>query len=395
MPRSPTPVFRGLGAAWLAIGLGGCIPAPLGSYYKPVAPQDSPRYAGDLCQGAAGAPVSMALELADGATLSIATRPATAAENSNSLMLQVEVTLRGETRMQWSDATVTVSADNDVPRRFTPDWNVSGSSPLPASGRVDWARLAPAPRLFQPGQPTPKDFSARLGASFTWLSVTPAQLEVALPGFRSASHNVGPRTFNLDAMQDGISTAPGSIRYRTAQLAREQTALAEACLREAHAPRHVSCAELASMKTETFAFPHGPLTVSGRWWIYDPARKDPLRGQLEFQLSDALDLEWSPSQITVRVSAGDATGEARQIELGSFIAYFRFRAPLTTELVGGNAVAPSGATRASFQLDLGNARSSHYRIALPPIRVGSTTLPARTIELERRRFDVGILPFNC
>jgi hypothetical protein len=379
----------------LAIGLGGCIPAPLGSYYKPIAAQNNPRYAGDLCQGAAGAPVSMVLELTDGATLSIATRPAPASGHSDSLTLLVEVALRGETRMQWSDATVTVSADNDAARRFTPDWQVSGSRPLPPSGRIDWSRLSPAPDLFQPGLPTPQDFSARLEASFAWPATAPAQLEVALPGFSTAAHTTSPLTFTLDAMQDGVGTAPGSIRYRTAQLARQQTALAAACALDAPAARPISCAELASMKTETFSFPHGPLTVSGRWWIYDPAHRDPLRGQLEFQFSDALDLDWTHSQITVRARAGDAAGEVRRIELGSLTAYSRFRAPLTTELVGGTAAEPAGATRASFQIDLGNARPSRYRIALPPIRVDGKTLPTRTIELERRRFDVGILPFNC
>lgn len=375
------------------------IPVPRGSYYKPIAANDNPRYAGDLCQGAAGAPVSMALDLADGASLSVATRPATAAGQSDGLTLQVEIALRGETRMQWTDSAVTVSPENGAARRFTPDWQVSGNRPLPPSGRVDWSRLSPAPNLFQPGQPTPKDFSARLATSFAWPTFAPARLEVVLPGFRSAAQSVGPRTFTLNAMQDGVgaTSSPGrrSIHYRTGALARQQTALAEACAREAQAPQHVSCAERASMKTETYAFPHGPLTVSGRWWIYDPTRNDPLRSQLEFQLSEALEPDWTHPQITVRAGTGDAAGDVRRIDLGAFTAYSRFRAPLTTELVGGNAAAPAGVTRASFQLDLGTARPSRYRVELPPIRIDGQTLPARTIELERRRFDVGILPFNC
>lgn len=147
--------------------LSGCIPAPLGRYYKPVYPEAAATYSGDLCYGQAGAPAVLKVPLADGVTFTVrTTRNATSEDGARQLHLSVRVP--PGVRFRFLAPRLVVHPDDTSTPADELRMEVSSRLRLPARERIDPSRLAPTPLTSPQGVPVYQDYVSTTGWTPAW-----------------------------------------------------------------------------------------------------------------------------------------------------------------------------------------------------------------------------------
>jgi hypothetical protein len=340
----------------------------------------------------------MHFDLADGVAFDVSTRRDVSGGQNGGLHLAIAMTVRNGVRVRWMAPELKIDDDRSGQQVFHPTWQVSGAYRLSSSSRLNWQQISPVPSLFASGQPIPKGFSGTVSASFAWHRLRPETLDVTLPGFVAQGVKTEALVFRLLGVPEevkGFGSVRKAINYRTEGMAETYRRELQSCRQETGERAFIYCQDRTRAKNDTFELKHGQLAVSGRWWVYDLDQPDPLRGSVNFTLAEPFDIAWQDDAIRVRVVGGDVAGREERIPFASFTARTRFEAPLNATILGGNAPEPYWATQASFEINLGTAGLGRYVIGLPAIEVDGRVVEPKPITLERRSFDVGILPFNC
>lgn len=362
--------------------LTGCVPAPLGSYFRPSLPafaSDKVSYRGDMCYGASGAPVSLQATLDGGVVLSVASQHT----SGKPLQLAIAMTLPAGHRLRMQSSQLSVSRHGQPDQDMAAAWQVSSSGTLPASG-LSWPGLRPTPDWPADPAVTPPGFSARVSVGYRLPEFTPQHLRLVLPALMIDKLAIADRPIDLI----GMVSAVGVQRiYRDLPLQQAYQATLAHCDGEPPSRSGLSCAQVADLRHDTFRLLQGPLVVTGRVWQFHPGEDQELQGNLNYAIPSPMSVRWQTDRL--RLQAED--GRWREVELTQARYSLRYDAPLDT-MLAATATAPIGA---STLLTLDDTPLDQYRITLPPAMLDGHRIDFPPIELVRHRFDFGLLPFNC
>ena len=89
-----------------------------------------------------------------------------------------------------------------------------------------------------------------------------------------------------------------------------------------------------------------------------------------------------------------ATGMVRESLLPQGRLAWQARVPLSTP-VRAATVGQSPVTSISLERSLGHSDAQRIRVQMPDIVFNGTRITMHPVDLELRRLDVGIQPFNC
>lgn len=386
------------GMACLALTLSGCIPAPLGKYYKPNYPDPSASYAGAYCSGKAGAPVTLTFNVADGVTISVNAQRSYGEKNRPDLPLNIVIAIPQHTEIQFisDELTIAESADS-AGRKLETSLNLLASRILPSQNVVDLQSIGPTPQLAV-SSANYVDFKGSLSLNFSWKdNFVPDEITLDLPVIKvvdSAQGQVKPISIEAKAKKRP-ETYPGQYRSQTSLIytTREAEQATEdkyaRCLKETPELR---CKQILLYDEGRYKAQQSGFAYSGRLYLYDVEKNTPFSGEVNIEYHQPVKWQFTSNTVTVR---DHATQGQRTYHFEQFPFTLSYRVPLPTALLGVNDNPYSKVTTAHIRASLGSNEAATYRVQLPAMKINGKLHQLKPIEIELRRLDFSIEPFNC
>ncbi|MGY0193685.1 hypothetical protein ACWA7J_01275 [Leptothrix sp. BB-4] len=405
----PHLLLRGLAGAGLIglTGLSGCIPAPYGTYDRPSYPDPSATLRGALCYGEAGPLSRLNATVAGGLQLSVAADLDAPGLGRGEGLLRLSLTVpdgdgkvnSAPRQLAWADTPITWQDGNRPPQPLAAQVHAHASVPLPADGRIGLAALAPvaAEQVLWPASgPIP---TVTLRASHPALAVTPSdrwrlQIPTAGPaGERAPTSAPNSALTSLDLTLASDAGRIVRVPYRTAD---QQAAIDQrttACLAQATTPAaQRRCEGIDRYDTRSFVQvrPLGPgeLKLTGDAWT-ESAGRGGIRLELVWEAPVTADWQLTTPQVTWSRPDGS---DPRTVPLHVTPLRWHLPVPLSAPLQ-----RRPGATGLGWSLEarLPAPSGSTYRIQLPALDIDGVRHELAPITFDRRRFDGGLMPFNC
>lgn len=378
--------------------LSGCIPAPLGRYYKPVYPEPAATYSGDLCYGQAGAPAVLTVPLADGVTFTVRATTRHAQPGDGVRQLDLSVRVPPGVRFRFLGTRIGVHPDDTsaAPTQGQ-TMDVISRLRLPARERIEPARLAPTPLTTPQGVPLYQDYTSTTGWAPAWgEGFVPQSFTMTLPTLLRPGHPDLPIAVQAQARQrperfKGEWKGHTSLIYVTAESEARLATRHRQCLAEGRPPN--ACQAILTFDDGGVQITHDDVTLQGRWYVYHVERGTPFRADLTLRMTSPTPWQLSDNQIRLR-GLPDQTEKRHSFE--HLNLSMRYRVPLDspvylpTERADGQHGVELGTQRS-----LGRQEAPRYRVELPAVEINGRTYPLPPIELERHSLDFGLLPFNC
>lgn len=380
--------------------MAGCAPVPLGSYYKPLYPAATPQqvsYRGDQCHGASGAPVTLRLILAEGVELQLGSRPAPGGDGRE-LMLEIEL-LPGR-QLQFAHHQIAIQRDQSPWETISaPDWQLHSRLPVDARQPIDVAALSATPDLL--AGPDAPSLEGTLSASYSFKPFMPEHIEVDLPGIQVstaptlnvAAPSVTARAMARPELYEGQYRDTRSLVYRTSSQQHVLDQKLQACRSSGQTARQ--CQRLLDADDGRLQLHQGAFTFDSRWYLYDTRRHEPFRGELSIRFEQPLRWQLDPPRVRVRDPGQPDVSHEHILDTAwltlAYNAPFGSRVQLAPGLPASGTLA---GTRLRLELPLPGP-AAVYRVQLPPLLINGKSQPLKVFELERRRFDMGLMPFNC
>ena len=135
----------------------------------------------------------------------------------------------------------------------------------------------------------------------------------------------------------------------------------------------------------------GGIEASGTLFNWHEPRKPVIRSTLILHARETG--RWRITTPVMRLR-DPASGMVRESVLPRGVLAWRTSVPLTTR-VRATAAGESPSTSIRVERSLGSSEVQRVRVQLPDILFNDTRIPMHPIDLEMRRLDVGIEPFNC
>lgn len=379
--------------------LSGCIPAPLGRYYKPLYPEPAATYSGDLCYGQAGAPAVLTVPLADGVMFTVRATSRQGESKDGARQLDLRVRVPPGVRFQFATPQISVTPDDTEPAASTPlTMTVSATLRLPARERIEPLRLAPTPLTTPQGVPIYSDYSAYTGWTPSWGDgFIPKAINLTLPTVRRPSLPDLPIEVQAQARQrperfPGESKGHTSLIYVTAASDARAAERHRQCLSEGRPAS--ACQAILTYDDGGFQIESGPLTLQGRGYVYHVEQGTPLRFDLTLRMQAPTPWQLADDQIRVR-SLPDQT--ERRHTFSHLNLSMRYRVPLDNPvfLPRERAGGPQAMVELDTRRSLGPQEAARYEVRLPAIDINGQRYTLPPIQLERHSLDFGLLPFNC
>lgn len=379
--------------------LTGCIPAPLGKYYKPLYPDASAKYAGDECYGQAGAPSSLSFVIAEGVTLGVTTNRIYGEKDRKDRPLRMSIGIPTGTRFQFLAKEIRIArSPQDAGTAIAPELDISAAVSMGSHDTVDFSNIAPTPFPSTGTHAAVSHFSASTWLNFSWKDdFVPTAFSMEFPAILlldSAQADRQPLTLMATAKKRP-ETYPGQYKAQTSLIyatSSSEAALAEKyskCLRETP---NTKCSNIPLYDEAGFKLEKNGFHYSGRWYVYDVEKHTPFNGEIKIQLDQTARWKFASDQVRILSTAPDAEKTAR---FDRFPLHFSYQVPLDTPVLGVNNATGSKSTTLSIQSSLGTEELPRYFIILPPVSINGKTYQIAPIELEKRVFDFGLEPFNC
>jgi hypothetical protein len=363
----------------LSAALAACVPAPYGTYLRPSYPDASAVLTRAECGGQAGPPKNLSFSAPGEVKLMVSARR-NQGEPAAGWLLSIRIEPPAGSGFRFVSDTVEVaSSAGAAGDRLRPKVLATSSQQLPANAWIDIARLGP----------TSQDIAAQALAAEAGLEVgvaraagdggagAPQRLRVVLPALQTARQRieVPPLELSADASASGVQTLR-SADYAQALAQREARCRAQTPER--------ACENIGKHDPYSFRHESGPFTYLGRFWNFVGETPQPLRFELEVQARTTE--SWRIVEPILRLQEG-ADGTSQQRALDRVNVTLRYPVPLDTRLRGAGAAM-------LIELALPASHSRHF-VQLPSYDVNGLRYRLQPIELEQRRFDGGIEPFNC
>ncbi len=366
----------------LLAGLGGslaaCVPVPYGSYYRPGTTDGVPhRLRGELCQGATGPETRIELDAA--LRLSASAHRGDSDRNRPQWPLRIGIVLPPGRSLQFeSDRPDIVELGSGRPIAAAVAVVARRLVTIAADAPVDLARLRPVA--------TANPAGASVGIGLPALgSFAPAALLLRGPTVRigDASHAFPAVRMSLPVGSEVQSIA----RYHTEQRRQQLQTRLEACRRDT--PQR-ACDNIPKYDDTSFEVDAGPVTWRGGFLRHLDSRKAAtLRGSLRLDLRGADRWRLVDPVVELQDAAG---GPPQQLPLARLQIGFDERIALSTPL------HPSAEERGDTDIDLELALPDgppDFEVRLPAALLDGRRTSFPPLRFERRRFDGGLLPFNC
>jgi hypothetical protein len=373
--------------------LGGCIPAPVGTYYQPQMDVADATYSGSECHGQSGAPAVLHATLAPGVTVRIDAMRIHGAPAGPGRPLHIDLTVPLHTTLQFQGRVVRISRDegrtwSDVPLRVT----VSARVAVP--GPVVMARVAPTDLAAIES----KTFRATAFLDYTLPRAVPQRLTMTVPAIRLGSGVVVPATRVVAQSQDRPESYKGEYRDHRSLIYTTENSRVRLAQRAADCQRRVAagerglhCDNLRLYDLGGFEASAGPLAMSGRWSVFNVEGGTPLDGELRIETRQPLD--WSFVDDAIRID--DEQGHTFTVPTRTMTLGFHYDLVLDAAVRGVSDAPLSQPTSVSLLGDLGTDESAQLRIQLPPLRVNGATVVLPPIDLIRHTLEFELAPFNC
>ena len=364
----------------LAAALAGCVPAPYGTYLRPAYPDPSAVLTRAECGGKAGPPKNLSFIAPGDVQFTVSARRDHSDPSKPGWLLSITIDPPANSGFRFVSNAVQVSGDRSGAGDPVRTQAVaSGRQRVPASAWVDIARLGPTSQAIaaQALADDPALEVAHGRAASRSPTGVPQRLRVVLPPLQTPGQRiqVPPQELTADANAAGVQMLRSADYLQT-------LAQREARCR-AQSPER-ACENIGKHDPYSLRIESGPFTYLARFWNGVGERPEPLQLELEVlaRTADA----WRLAEPILRVQ-DPAGGEAQDLSLTEMNVTLRYPVPLDTRLRG---------TGASMLLELPlPASRSHHFVQLPLYDVNGLRHRLQPIELEQRRFDAGIEPFNC
>jgi hypothetical protein len=363
------------------LALSGCIPAPYGSYVRPSYPDASARLSKASCGGQAGPPAHLSFTAPGPVRFAVRASERRLEQGSSSWQGYISVAPPPGGPFQFLADTLHVLQPAGGPgEALTPQVVASISARVAAGSWVDPAVLGPTTPAVtaQAVKNSPDGQVARATLGIGKLPSQPVRIAVQLPALLTDTDRFDVPLIELS----GVPAVNGASTLRTSG---RQEALAQreaAC--EANTPRQ-QCRNIRLFDAYSYRFDTGPFTHVGRFWNFAAGGKvEPMR--FEVQLEARTAQRWRLEAPVVAIT-DLATGERTEHGLEQLQVSMRHPVPLDAPLIGLN---PEMLITVPLP-----AAGSRWLVQLRAYRVNGERYELKAIELELRRFDGGLEPFNC
>lgn len=379
--------------------LGGCIPAPLGKYYKPIYSDAAGTYTGDQCQGQAGAPASLSFVIADGVSISVNTIRTYFEKDRKDRPLRISIGVPTGTQIQFLSREIRVSNSlQDQGKSISPDIDISAAVAIAGEEAVDFSKIAPTPFSVAGQNSSASDFSASTWLNFSWSdNFIPSAFSMEIPAIvllDSMQADRLPLVLSAWAKKR-LERYPGQYKSHTSLIyatKESESALAAEYAQCINSKSEAKCREVLLGDEAGFKLEKNGFKYSGRWYVFDVERQTPFSGEIRIEFDKPV--RWKFASNKVRIT--DSSGTAEKIyQFDNFPLHFRYRVPINTPIRGVNNLANGKATMATINSSLGTEELPKYFVKMPPVLVNGKKYEFAPIELERRMFDFGMEPFNC
>lgn len=387
-------------ALLVAIGcLAGCVPAPLGPYYRPIYPDASARYTGDACQGQAGAPASLSFVVADGVSIAITTLRTYGEKDRPDRPLRIAIGVPTGTQIQFLAKEIRIaSSPQDSGVGISPAIDIAAAVLMPGNEVADFSRIAPTPFASGQGSYPVKNFSAATWLDFSWQDdFVPSAFSMEIPPILLLDVEqtdrqpivLAARAKKRPESYPGEYKTQTSLVYATNEA---ESALAEKyakCIRDKPAAR---CKDILTFDDAGFKVEKNGFRYSGRWYVHDVERHTPFSAELKIESEYSGRWRFASDQIRIVDSSG---GAERVYRFASYPLSFSYQVPLDTPVRGVNTLAYRQTTTVLINSSLGTDELPRYFVKLPAVLINGKRYEIAPIELEKRTFDLGLEPFNC
>ena len=374
-------------ASGLALLLAGCVPLPHGAYYLPSYPDASSQVTRASCGGQAGPPVNLRFSPAPGLVLIVTTgtRPAEPTGTGRPLHIRIDLPPGAAFRFA-SDEVLVTPAPADVARQAR-GMQVTTTLRADPGSWIDFGTDGPVPAdaLRVPGQ----DAQALTELSFQppeWAGPGARLVELLLPAIEESGGRAEFPALQLEAPPPARPNAIST--YRTAEQLSAISAREAACRRETPGRR---CADMAEQDTRSYLSMAGQIEASGTLFNWHEPRKPVMRSTLILQTRETR--PWRIATPVIRLR-DPATGTVRESVLPQGRLAWRASVPLSTP-VRASTAGQAPATLITLERSLGRSDAPRVSVQLPDIVFNGKRFTMHPIELDMRRLDVGIQPFNC
>ena len=397
MSKRPNVVdmVRWILIAGLLVNLIGCVPAPMGKYYKPIYADAAPTYSGDLCYGKAGAPAILTIPLADGVRLSVSAQKNYLEKDRADRSLRLSLEVPFGAAIQFASSEIHVGHDLNDPGVVTKaDAFVSALLMVPAAEPADMQRLAPTSFSVQ---------EVRRFSASTWLDFTigdhfvPDGFTMELPRLvRSldTKSNQSPVVLSATARRH-TDRYPGEYKNKTSlyyetpeslQLLKDKIAK---CEREGRGDK---CNSITTFDVGEYKLERDGFEFSGRWYVYEVEANSPFSSQLKIRTTNPE--PWRFEQNRIRL-VEKGTGAERIYTFEQYPLSIGYMVPMGTQIRGVNRSKNDEPTSATIESSLGVDEAATYVVRLPDLMINGRRFQIKPILLERRLLDFGLEPFNC
>lgn len=379
--------------------LAGCVPAPMGKYYKPIYPDTSAKYQGNECSGTAGALASLTWTIADGVTLSITTARTYGEKNRQDRPLRISIGVPFGTRVQFLSDEIRVSNSLQEEGKTIPSEIYISAAVLLASNEVaDMAKIAPTPITANQSNQQIKNFSATTWLNFSWRdNFAPSAFTMEIPPIVLVdSPQVDNQPINLEAKaKKRPERYPGEYKSETSLIYATQeseSALAEKYTKCLNEKPDTQCKNILIYDEAGYQVEKNGFKFTGKWSVYSVEKKTPFTGEIKIDYTKPV--RWRFAANRVRIIDAENRTE-RTYVFDSYPLHFKYQVPISTPIRGVNNLTFTKPTTASIESSLGTDEYSRYFVKMPPILINGKQYQIQPIELEKRTFDFGLEPFNC
>lgn len=379
--------------------LAGCIPAPMGNYYKPIYPDPSAKYQGDQCYGKAGAPSSLTWTIADGVTLSITTVRTYGEKNRQDRPLRISIGVPFGTQVHFLSDEIRISNSlQEAGKTIPSDIYISAAVRMASNEIADFAKIAPTPFPASESNQKIQNFSAATWLNFSWQdNFFPLAFTMEIPPILLVdSPQVDHHPINLEAKaKKRPERYPGEYKSQTSLIyttKESESALAEKYAKCLNERPDTQCKNLLIYDEASYQVEKNGFKFSGKWSVYDVEKKTPFTGEIKIDYTKPI--RWRFATNKVRIIDAENRTE-RTYVFDSYPLHFKYQVPISTPIRGVNNPTFTKPTTASIDGSLGTDESPRYFVKMPPVQINGKQYKIQPIELEKRMFDFGLEPFNC
>lgn len=382
-----------------AVLMTGCVPFPMGKYYKPhMATGTAQHYSGTACHGQAGPPAVLHVSLPAGVEARINAlsgdipEPVLGARTGTYRPLHIVLNIPRRTSVQFAGTAARLSEDGGRSWRYI-HMHARVTADVSVSGPVVMATLAPtSPAAILFGR-----IEARAMMDYSLPHYVPQSFTLLIPSIRVAGGPILPETRLRAHAELRPESYKGQFRdhhhliYTTPESrARVKREIAD-CQAEVKAGKTgLHCDYILIANLGEFKKTLGPFSLSGRWNVFDVEAGSPFRGFLRLAYTRPLDWEFARKSLQLR----DGQGKTRSVPIRGLRLFLRYEIQADTTVHGSNDDRASK-TMLALTVNLGRREARSYRIQLPKLRINGTLYTLQPIDLQKHVFELGIWPFNC